>query len=209
MVSGGLLVQHGAKMQENWSLELSALPGHSGCTASMMLMTLLVELLVCSMNCVCSSTHLLDISVRQYTLSVVSLIFLAEVYFWSLQIKCWNFMFTYSSLIVTDLLGQVTDLPSMEALVCKPIPLSYYIASKLPLQDCTRQELLEMESTVNRLKCEMQLLEQMDKLKCNRCWVCIFCTVSCPVCHDGVDCVQQAWLVVCIVTASILAHKAQ
>ncbi|KAH8945724.1 hypothetical protein BDL97_12G055300 [Sphagnum fallax] len=69
-----------------------------------------------------------------------------------------------------DLLGQVTDLPSMEALVCKPIPLSYYIASKLPLQDCTRQELLEMESTVNRLKCEMQLLEQMDKLKCNRCW---------------------------------------
>ncbi|CAK9199186.1 unnamed protein product [Sphagnum jensenii] len=69
-----------------------------------------------------------------------------------------------------DLLGQVTDLPSMEALVCKPIPLSYYIASKLPLQDCTRQELLEMESTVNRLKCEMQLLEQMYKLKCSHCW---------------------------------------
>ncbi len=137
MVSGGLLVQHGAKMQENWSLERSTLPGHSGCTTSMMLMTLLVELLVCSMNCICSSTHLFGISVRQYTLSVVSLIFLAEVYLWSLQIKCWNFMFTYSSLIVTDLLGQVTDLPSMEALVCAPIPLSYYIASKLPLQDRT------------------------------------------------------------------------
>jgi hypothetical protein len=70
-------------------------------------------------------------------------------------------------------------------------------------------QLLEMEGTVNRLKCEIQLLEWMDKLKCNRCWVCIFCRVSCPVCHDGVDCLQQAWLVVCIVTASILAHKAQ
>jgi hypothetical protein len=184
-----------SKDARNWSLERSALPGHSGCTASMMLMTLLVERLVCSVNCVCSSTHLFGISLRQYTLSVVSLIFLAEVYFWSLQIKCWNFMFTYSSLIVTDLLGQVTDLPSMEALVCTPIPLSYYIASKLPLQDRIRQELLEMESTVNRLKCEIQLLERMDKLKCNRCWVCLFCTVSCPVCHDGVDCVQHAWLV--------------
>ncbi|CAK9233868.1 unnamed protein product [Sphagnum troendelagicum] len=41
----GLLIQHGAKMQENQSLELSALPGHSGCTASMMLMTLLIDLL--------------------------------------------------------------------------------------------------------------------------------------------------------------------
>ncbi|KAH9559676.1 hypothetical protein CY35_06G070900 [Sphagnum magellanicum] len=68
-----------------------------------------------------------------------------------------------------DMLRQMADLPSMEALVQMPIPLSYYIASKLPLQDCTRQELLETEGTVNRLKREIQLLEGMDKLKCNRC----------------------------------------
>jgi hypothetical protein len=70
---------------------------------------------------------------------------------------------------MTDMLRQMADLPSMEALVQMPIPLSYYIASKLPLQDCTRQELLETEGTVNRLKREIQLLEGMDKLKCNRC----------------------------------------
>jgi hypothetical protein len=70
---------------------------------------------------------------------------------------------------MTDMLRQMADLPSMEALVQMPIPLSYYIASKLPLQDCTRQELLETEGTVDRLKREIQLLEGMDKLKCNRC----------------------------------------
>lgn len=83
---------------------------------------------------------------------------------------------------MTDMLRQMADLPSMEALVQMPIPLSYYIASKLPLQDCTRQELLETEGTVNRLKREIRLLEGMDKLKCNRCRVCMCCAASCLVC---------------------------
>jgi hypothetical protein len=99
---------------------------------------------------------------------------------------------------MTDMFRQMADLPSMVALVQMPIPLSYYIASKLPLQDCTRQELLETEGIVNRLKREIQLLEGMDKLKCNRCRVCMCSAASCLVCDAFVQWFQQAWPVVSV-----------
>jgi hypothetical protein len=105
---------------------------------------------------------------------------------------------SHTSCFMADMLRQIADLPSMEALVQMPIPLSYYIASKLPLQDCTRQELLETEGTVNRLKREIQLLEGMDKLKCNRCRVCMCSAASCLVCDAFVQWFQQAWRVVSV-----------
>ncbi|KAH8955294.1 hypothetical protein BDL97_08G129100 [Sphagnum fallax] len=68
-----------------------------------------------------------------------------------------------------DMLRQMADLPRMEAMVRSPNLLSYHIASNMPLQDATRQELLEVDGTVNRLRREIELLETMDQLRCKCC----------------------------------------
>ncbi|XP_024376542.1 uncharacterized protein [Physcomitrium patens] len=68
-----------------------------------------------------------------------------------------------------DMLRQMAELPRMEAMVRTPSLLSYYIASNMPLQDATRQELLEVDGTVYRLRREIELLESMDQLRCKRC----------------------------------------
>jgi len=67
------------------------------------------------------------------------------------------------------MLRQMAELPRMEAMVRTPTLLSYYIASNMPLQDATRQELLEVDGTVYRLRREIELLESMDQLRCKRC----------------------------------------
>ncbi len=72
----------------------------------------------------------------------------------------------------TDMLRQMADLPRMEAMVRSPNLLSYHIASNMPLQDATRQELLEVDGTVHRLRREIELLETMDQLRCKCCFVC-------------------------------------
>ena len=69
------------------------------------------------------------------------------------------------------MLRQMAELPRMEGMVRTPTLLSYYIASNIPLQDATRQELLEVEGTVHRLRREIELLESMDQLRCKRCLV--------------------------------------
>lgn len=68
-----------------------------------------------------------------------------------------------------DMLRQMAELPRMEAIVRTPSLLSYYIASNMPLQDATRQELLEIDGTVYRLRREIELLESMDQLRCQQC----------------------------------------
>ncbi|CAK9273654.1 unnamed protein product [Sphagnum jensenii] len=68
-----------------------------------------------------------------------------------------------------DMLRQIADLPRLEAMVRTPTLLSYYIASNMPLQDATRQELLEVDGTVHRLRREIELLENMDQLRCKCC----------------------------------------
>lgn len=70
------------------------------------------------------------------------------------------------------MLRQMAELPRMEAMVQTPTQLSYYIASNMPLQDSTRQELLEVDGTVHRLRREIELLESMDQLRCKCCMVC-------------------------------------
>ncbi|CAM6024635.1 unnamed protein product [Sphagnum balticum] len=69
-----------------------------------------------------------------------------------------------------DMLRQMADLPRMEAMVRSPNLLSYHIASNMPLQDATRQELLEVDGTVHRLRREIELLETMDQLRCKCCF---------------------------------------
>ncbi|MCO5612818.1 hypothetical protein L7F22_067089 [Adiantum nelumboides] len=68
-----------------------------------------------------------------------------------------------------DMWRQMVELPSLNDLVQKPELLSYYIASKIPVQDATRQELLEIDGVVSRLRKEIQLLESMDRIRCKTC----------------------------------------
>ncbi|MCO5589420.1 hypothetical protein L7F22_043387 [Adiantum nelumboides] len=68
-----------------------------------------------------------------------------------------------------DMWRQMVELPSLNDLVQKPELLSYYIASKIPVQDATRQELLEIDGVVSRLRREIQLLESMDRIRCKTC----------------------------------------
>lgn len=100
--------------------------------------------------------------------------FISQLLFVSLTYKRFTCLFN----IMTDMLRQTGDHPRMEALVGNPISLSYYIASNMPIQDHTRQELLEIDSTLARLKREIQLLEGMDTLRCNYCHVRSFFLVN-------------------------------
>eukprot|EP00250_Pteridium_aquilinum_P024667 c2941_g1_i2 orf=252-1487(-) len=68
-----------------------------------------------------------------------------------------------------DLWQQILELPSLYDMVRKPEILAYHIASKMPVQDATRQELLEINGVVSRLRREIQLLESMNHLKCKCC----------------------------------------
>ncbi|KZV42018.1 hypothetical protein F511_14332 [Dorcoceras hygrometricum] len=64
---------------------------------------------------------------------------------------------------------QVVKAPSMEGLVMKPDLLSFYIASKIPISESKRQELLEIDGTSYRLRREIELLESFDKIQCKSC----------------------------------------
>lgn len=68
-----------------------------------------------------------------------------------------------------DMWRQMAVLPSLYDMVQRPEILSYHIASKIPVQDATRQELLEIDGVVSRLRREIQLLESMDRIRCKNC----------------------------------------
>lgn len=66
---------------------------------------------------------------------------------------------------------QVVKAPNMDCLVMKPDLLSFHIASKIPISDTVRQELLEIDGTAYRLRKEIELLESFDKIRCRTCQV--------------------------------------
>lgn len=59
----------------------------------------------------------------------------------------------------------------MESFVRKPDLLSFYIASKIPVSESTRQELLEIDGVSYRLRREIELLESFDIVQCKTCKV--------------------------------------
>lgn len=61
--------------------------------------------------------------------------------------------------------------PNLDGLVKKPVLLSFYIASKVPVSESTRQELLEIDGISYRLRREIQLLECVDIIRCRNCRV--------------------------------------
>ncbi|KAL5697535.1 hypothetical protein ACHQM5_028668 [Ranunculus cassubicifolius] len=68
-----------------------------------------------------------------------------------------------------DMWKQTVGAPSMDDLVNKPDLLSFYIASKIPVSESTRQELLEINGISYRLRREIQLLESVDRVRCKTC----------------------------------------
>lgn len=76
----------------------------------------------------------------------------------------------------------------MDGLVKKPDLLSFYIASKIPASESTRQELLEIDGVSYRLRREIELLESFDLVQCKTCKVilyyffeCIYAAKTCPI----------------------------
>ncbi|KAJ4957686.1 hypothetical protein NE237_024797 [Protea cynaroides] len=70
---------------------------------------------------------------------------------------------------VADMWRQIVGVPSMDDLVKKPDLLSFCIASKIPVSESTRQELLEIDGVSYRLRREIELLERFDRVRCKTC----------------------------------------
>ncbi|KAI8568681.1 hypothetical protein RHMOL_Rhmol02G0219200 [Rhododendron molle] len=64
---------------------------------------------------------------------------------------------------------QIIGSPSMDVYVMKPDCLSFYIASKIPVSESTRQELLDIDGTSYRLRRVIELLENFDHVRCKSC----------------------------------------
>ncbi|KAM1224497.1 hypothetical protein COP2_044553 [Malus domestica] len=64
---------------------------------------------------------------------------------------------------------QIVGAPSMDRLVKKPDVLSFFIASKIPVSEATRQELLEIDGISYRLRREIELLHSFDLIRCKTC----------------------------------------
>lgn len=77
---------------------------------------------------------------------------------------------------LADKWKQIMGLPSMDVHVTKPDCLSFYIASRIPVSESTRQELLDIDGTSYRLRRVIELLENFDHVRCKSCQVIInFC----------------------------------
>ncbi|XP_057721985.1 uncharacterized protein LOC130936032 [Arachis stenosperma] len=69
----------------------------------------------------------------------------------------------------SDMWKQIVGAPSVDGLVKTPDVLSFYIASKIPVSESTRQELLDIDGIPYRLRREIELLESIDLVRCKIC----------------------------------------
>ncbi|PIK49821.1 hypothetical protein BSL78_13323 [Apostichopus japonicus] len=58
---------------------------------------------------------------------------------------------------------------SLDAVPASAVDFSYWVASKLPLEDKQRIALLKVESAVQRLRAELNLLKECTVLRCKNC----------------------------------------
>lgn len=68
-----------------------------------------------------------------------------------------------------DMWNRIVAVPKMDSLVKKPDVLSFHIASKIPVSESTRQELLDIDGIVYRLRREIELLEKIELIRCKSC----------------------------------------
>ncbi|KAL3744439.1 hypothetical protein ACJRO7_013666 [Eucalyptus globulus] len=71
---------------------------------------------------------------------------------------------------VADMWKQIVGAPAIDdGLVKKPDLLSFYVASKIPVSQPTRQELLDIDGVTYRLRREIELLDCFDQIQCKSC----------------------------------------
>ncbi|KAK1425980.1 hypothetical protein QVD17_14647 [Tagetes erecta] len=70
---------------------------------------------------------------------------------------------------LSDMWKKIVGTPNMDALVRKPGLLSFHVASKIPVSESTRQELLEIDGISYRLRREIELLGNFNQIKCRSC----------------------------------------
>ncbi|KAG5048598.1 hypothetical protein JHK85_009701 [Glycine max] len=68
-----------------------------------------------------------------------------------------------------DMWKRIVGMPDMDSLIKKPDILSFHIASKIPVSESTRQELLDIDGIAYRLRREIELLESIDLIRCKSC----------------------------------------
>lgn len=70
---------------------------------------------------------------------------------------------------VADMWKQIVGAPAIDGLVKKPALLSFHVASKIPVSQSSRQELLDIDGVTYRLRREIELLECFDRIQCKSC----------------------------------------
>lgn len=73
--------------------------------------------------------------------------------------------------LFVEMWRNIIGSPNMDGFAKKPDLLSFYIASQIPVSECTRQELLEIDGISYRLQREIELLEKLDRVRCKNCQV--------------------------------------
>ncbi|TKY74528.1 cereblon protein [Spatholobus suberectus] len=68
-----------------------------------------------------------------------------------------------------DMWKRIVGVPNMDSLIKTPDVLSFHIASKIPVSESTRQELLDIDGIAYRLRREIELLESIDLIRCKSC----------------------------------------
>ncbi|KAL2340093.1 hypothetical protein Fmac_008033 [Flemingia macrophylla] len=68
-----------------------------------------------------------------------------------------------------DMWNRIVAVPKMDSLIKKPDVLSFHIASKIPVSESTRQELLDIDGVAYRLRREIELLEKIELIRCKSC----------------------------------------
>ncbi|OMO86650.1 hypothetical protein COLO4_20995 [Corchorus olitorius] len=87
-------------------------------------------------------------------------------------LPCWVYRMYDSYCLAqkaADMWKQIVGTPSMDGFVKKPDLLSFYIASKIPISEPRRQELLEIDGISYRLRREIDILERLDRVRCKIC----------------------------------------
>lgn len=80
-------------------------------------------------------------------------------------------MLSFLPPVLAGMWKQILKASAMEGFMKKPDVLSFQIASKIPVSESTRQELLEIDITSYRLRREIDLLDFCDRIKCKKCQV--------------------------------------
>ncbi|KAI4380145.1 hypothetical protein MLD38_006367 [Melastoma candidum] len=70
---------------------------------------------------------------------------------------------------VAEMWKRIVGAPAMDDLLTKPDILSFQIASKIPVSEATRQELLDIDGVSYRLRREIEILECFDRIRCKIC----------------------------------------